>query len=92
MNANSLSKPRGQEVHSLQVSSNMDENRRNMDKAYRPPKAGYVSLGGKQKMPELPAPVQNSRFSNQPADGVIVRGGVINLPAYFNGNEAGLNK
>ena len=89
MNANSLSKPRGQEVHSLQVS---DDNRRNMDKAYRAPKAGYGSLSGKQKMPELPAPVQTSRFSNQPADGVIGPGGVINLPAYFNGNEAGLNK
>ena len=53
-------------------------------------KGGYGSLAGK-KMPELPAPVANGRFS-QPGDGVIVRGGVINLPAYFNGNEAGLNK
>jgi len=42
-------------------------------------------------MPELPAPVANGRF-HQPADGVIVRGGVINLPAYFNHNEASLNK
>lgn len=42
-------------------------------------------------MPELPAAIPNTRF-NHPADGVIVRGGVINLPAYFNNNEAGLNK
>ena len=42
-------------------------------------------------MPELPAPVHNTRF-HQPSDGVIVHKGVINLPAYFNNNEANTNK
>ena len=42
-------------------------------------------------MPELPAPVHNTRF-HQPSDGVIVHKGVINLPAYFNNNEANVNK
>ena len=88
MNANSLSKHRPQEVHSLQVSSNLT-NLRELEKRERASKAGYGSLG--KKMPELPAPISSTRFAH-PADGVIVRGGVVNLPAYFNNNEPGLNK
>ena len=89
MYADSISKARAQEVHSLQVSSNLT-NLRDIEKQDHTRKGGYGSLG--KKMPELPAPIQNTRFNNPPADGVIVRGGVINLPAYFNQNEAGLNK
>lgn len=72
----------------MQVSSNLT-NLREQEKHDRTSKA---ALGvHAKKMPELPAATPNPRF-NPPADGVVVRGGVINLPAYFNNNEEGLNK
>jgi hypothetical protein len=53
-----------------------------------PTQPGCGMIG--KKMPELPAPIAHTRF-NLPVDGVVVHKGVMNLPAYFNGNDAALN-
>lgn len=87
MDSNSMSKPQSVAgAKSLQASGNIAPG--TLWDAEMPTQPGCGMIG--KKMPELPAPIAHTRF-NLPVDGVVVHKGVMNLPAYFNGNDAALN-